>query len=328
MMQEAKGDTQVAHPWVADGLRNVRVGVQFLDDCADWTQYLDYAQLVEELGFDSLWIADHPMIATDCWTTLAALAVSTRRIRLGSLVSCIYYRNPALLARIAAEVDRLSKGRLILGLGIGDIPFEFAQMGLPFPSARERLETLEEVIHVVKGVWDTTPFTYKGKYVQVQQAQLPFGPVQQPYVPMLIAGGGERGTLRLVAQYADASNFGAHVFTGGASRVEDVVRKCDVLRSHCDMLERPVNSILRTHITLPLVLGETPSAIAAKHEVVPTMLREMFQSSAVAVTPREAIAYYRALIQAGMQYFIIGTWPNDVETLQLFSQQVVPTLTC
>src|SRR5260370_33516361 len=104
MMQEAKGDTQVAHPWVADGLRNVRVGVQFLDDCADWTQYLDYAQLVEELGFDSLWIADHPMIATDFWITLAALAVSSRTIRLGSLVCCFHHRYHALRASLAAEI--------------------------------------------------------------------------------------------------------------------------------------------------------------------------------------------------------------------------------
>ena len=237
-MQEVEKDLQGVHPWVAEGLRKVRFGVTF-PPCFDWAEYHRWVQIAEELDFDSLWVADHPMDAADCWTTLAALAVTTRRIRLGSLVSCIFYRHPVLLARMAADVDRLSGGRLILGLGIGDIPFEFAQMGLPFLSTRERQEALEETIQVVRGVWGMVPYTYKGKYTQVQQAHLPFGPVQQPHVPLLIAGGGERVTLRQVAQYADASNFGPHVYTGGASRVEDVIRKCHALRAHCEALNRP-----------------------------------------------------------------------------------------
>lgn len=326
MMQEAKKDVQVAHPWVADGLRKVRVGVTFLDSCADWAQYHDCVQLAEGLGFDSIWVSDHPMLGVDCWTALAALAVTTHSIRLGSLVSCILYRNPLLLARLAADVDRLSNGRLILGLGIGDLPFEFAQLGLPFPSTRERQEALEEAVQVVKGVWGTAPFTSKEKYAQVQQVHLPFGPVQQPHVPLLIGGGGERVTLHQVAQYADASNFGAHAFTGGASRIEDVVRKRNVLLAHCETLERPANSILRTYLTLPLILGETSSTIAAKQEIIPADQREWYQSSIVAVTPHEAIAYYNALVQAGIQYFIIGIYLHDIETLQLFHQHVIPTL--
>jgi alkanesulfonate monooxygenase SsuD/methylene tetrahydromethanopterin reductase-like flavin-dependent oxidoreductase (luciferase family) len=325
-MSQAQQTGWVAHPWVVAGQRKVRAGVHLMDPCDDWTQYLACAKAAEELGFDAIWVADHPMITADCWTTLAALAVSTRSIRLGSLVSCIFYRNPALLARIAADVDRLSQGRLILGLGIGDLPFEFAQMGLPFPGARERQEALEEVIQVVKGLWGTTPFTYEGKHAQVRQANPPFGPVQQPHIPLLIAGGGEQVTLCQVALHADASNFGAHVYTGGAARSEDIVRKCNVLRAHCEQLGRSPDSILRTHVTLPLVLGETPAAIAARQEGVPPALREMFRSGTLEVTPPEAIEHYHALVQAGMQYFIIGVWPNDVETLQLFSQQVAPAL--
>src|SRR6266705_1475890 len=165
------------------------------------------------------------------------------------------------------------------------------------------------------------PFTYKGKYTQVEQIHLPFGPIQQPRIPLLIAGGGERVTLRQVAQYADASNFGPHVYTGSARSVEDVVRKCNVLCAYCEEFGRPSDSILRTHITLPLVLGETPAAIAAKQEKVPASLRKMLQSGTLTVTLHEAIAYYRALVQAGIRYLIIGVWLNDVETLQLFSQQ-------
>jgi alkanesulfonate monooxygenase SsuD/methylene tetrahydromethanopterin reductase-like flavin-dependent oxidoreductase (luciferase family) len=199
-------------------------------------------------------------------------------------------------------------------------------MGLPFPSTRERQEALEETIDIVRGVLSTTPFSYQGKYMQVQQAHLPFGPVQHPSIPLLIAGGGERVTLRQVAQYADASNFGPHPFTGSASRVEDVIRKCQALRAHCETFHRPVEAIARTHITLPLVLAETPEAIAAKQEAAPADLRELLASGTVAVTPQEAIAYYAALVQAGIQYFIIGIWPDDLETMHLFSQHVLPML--
>jgi alkanesulfonate monooxygenase SsuD/methylene tetrahydromethanopterin reductase-like flavin-dependent oxidoreductase (luciferase family) len=326
-MQETDKDTRAIHPWVAEGLQKVRVGVHFMDSGADWKQYQGWVQIAEELGFDSAWVADHPTIIADCWTSLAALAMTTRSIRLGSLVSCVYYRNPILLARMAADVDRLSGGRLILGLGIGDFPFEFARLGLPFPSTRERQEALEETIQVVQGVWGTTPFTYQGKYAQVREFNLPFGPAQQPHVPILIAGGGERVTLRQVAQYADASNFGPHIHTGSASRLEDVTRKFDALRAHCETFERPVDSILRTHVTLPLVLGETSAAIAAKLAAAPAHLREMFRPGTVAVTIDEAITYYHNLVQAGLQYFILGIFPNDLETLHLFNQKVLPALT-
>src|SRR5205807_1220122 len=115
----------------------------------EWSETLEFALRAEELGFDAYWANDHPTRSMDCWTTLAALAMATRKIRLLSLVSCIYYRSPALLARHAADVDRLSNGRLILGVGIGDDVPEFAQLRLPFPPPRERQEALEETIQIV-----------------------------------------------------------------------------------------------------------------------------------------------------------------------------------
>lgn len=325
-MQRADKEMQVVHPWVAEGSQKIRVGVSFLGPCTDWKQYSRWVQTAEELGFDSYWLPDHPAILSDCWTMLAALAVTTSRIRLGTLVNCIFYRNPVLLARMAADVDRLSGGRLILGLGMGDLPFEFTQMGIPYPATRERQEALEETIQVLRGLWGAQPFTYHGKYTQVEQCFLPVGPVQQPRVPLLIAGGGERVTLRQVAQYADASNFGPHRDTGSAFSAEDVVRKCHVLRAHCEDLARPADAVLRTHITIPLVMGETQAAIAAKQAAAPSYLRDPFLSSERAVTPSEAIEYYRALIQAGIQYLIITLWQNDLETLHMLAHQVIPAL--
>src|SRR6185436_10332788 len=109
---------RVAHPWVADGQGKIRFAVGS-GPFADWAERLEFVRMAEDLGFDACWAYDHPTRLADCWTTLAALAVATKKIRLLSLVSCIYYRSPILLARQAADVDRLSGGRLILGIGIG-----------------------------------------------------------------------------------------------------------------------------------------------------------------------------------------------------------------
>ena len=129
---------RAVHPWVAEQEHRVRFGI-YNGPLADWPALRAHARDVERLGFDSLWIGDHTMLyPVDCWTTLAALAVHTERLRLGPLVSCIYYRSPALLARMAADVDRLSRGRLVLGLGIGDLPKEFEQLGLTEPPFAER----------------------------------------------------------------------------------------------------------------------------------------------------------------------------------------------
>jgi alkanesulfonate monooxygenase SsuD/methylene tetrahydromethanopterin reductase-like flavin-dependent oxidoreductase (luciferase family) len=127
MMQGTSMDTQDIHPWVAEGLQKIRVGVSFLGSGIDWKQFYDGVQAAEELGYDSIWVPDHPIILPDCWTILAALAVTTRRMWLGAFVDCVFFRHPLLLARMAGDVDRWSGGRLVLGLGIGDIPFEFDQ---------------------------------------------------------------------------------------------------------------------------------------------------------------------------------------------------------
>jgi alkanesulfonate monooxygenase SsuD/methylene tetrahydromethanopterin reductase-like flavin-dependent oxidoreductase (luciferase family) len=174
------------HPWVASGLGRTRwaIGPAFLNE---WSEIRAFVQRAEALGFDACWANDHPNRLMDCWTALSALAVATERIRLISLVSCIYYRSPYLLARQAADVDRLSEGRVVLGIGSGwDAP-EFAQMCVPMPSTAIRQETMQETLQIVRGLWRGEPFTFTGKYRQVKEAALRVLPVQQPYVPILIA---------------------------------------------------------------------------------------------------------------------------------------------
>src|SRR6266851_4948261 len=147
----------VTHPWVAQGQGVARFGILIFPLPSDWSMVVAMAQLLEELEFDSLWVGDHPTNRSDCWTTLAALAMVTTRIRLGSLTSCVFYRHPTVLARMAADVDRMSNGRLVLGLGIGDYAEEFAQLGLTFPNVRGRQLALEETIQILRGVWSESP---------------------------------------------------------------------------------------------------------------------------------------------------------------------------
>jgi len=315
---------RATHPWVAEGQHSVRFAIvgAFLKD---WPARLAFVQRAEELGYDAYWANDHPTRSMDCWTTLAALAMATRKIRLISLVSCIYYRSPALLARVAADVDLLSGGRLVLGLGIGDDTREFARLQLPFPPIRERQESLEETLQIVQGLWNAAPFSYDGRYFKVADAGVAPRPPQQPHVPILIGGGGERVTLRQVAQYADMSNFGAHEWSGGAYDVEDVRRKCEALRRHCAALGRPYASVLRSHYTPLLVLAGTRAALERKRGVT-RIPDPQLHTVPLFATPREAIAHYQALADAGMQYFLAQVSGDDDETVRLFADEVIPAI--
>jgi alkanesulfonate monooxygenase SsuD/methylene tetrahydromethanopterin reductase-like flavin-dependent oxidoreductase (luciferase family) len=323
-MQETSGLTRVAHPWVTAGQGRIRFGVGQISPLDDWPAYLEVVRLAEELGFDSYWTYDHPSRGAECWTSLAAAATATTRIRVGTIPSCIYYRSPVVLARAAADVDRISKGRLVLGLGIGDDAPECAAMGLPFPSVRERLRAMDETVQIVQGVWGEQPFSFQGGQFQVAGVRVAPGPMQRPHVPLMICGGGERVTLRQVAQYGDVSNFAAHAWAGGAFTLDDVRRKYEALRRHCDAVGRPYESIMRTYLDIPVVLAKTHTALQAKLDAIPVGIRTHFQSSTLAATPDEAITHFRDLAGAGVQYFVVALYGHDIETVRLLGQEVLP----
>jgi alkanesulfonate monooxygenase SsuD/methylene tetrahydromethanopterin reductase-like flavin-dependent oxidoreductase (luciferase family) len=327
-----------AHPWIAEADSRVRFGI-FGGPGDAWVRE------VERLGFDSFWVGDHPAGSQgDCWTRLAGLAGLTERIRLGPLVSCVYYRPPFLLARDAADVDQLSGGRLVLGLGSGDHPREFQQLGLGDPPLRARDAALVETAQFVRALWRGETVTMHGSYVHAEGAKLPSLPVQQPYVPMLIAGGGERRTLLRVAEHADACNFGPTSGTGSAWTDVDVKRKLEALRGHCATVGRPYNSVLCSHFTFPLIAAETEAALDAKlagrgdaaqlaeaqrEPGLPRLVTAHFDWGVdiayviVAGTPAQLIAYYRRLVEAGMRYFIVSCG-SDMETLRILAQDVMP----
>jgi alkanesulfonate monooxygenase SsuD/methylene tetrahydromethanopterin reductase-like flavin-dependent oxidoreductase (luciferase family) len=325
--------TQIAfpspvHPWVAEAERRIRFGIvhPLLGSDLAWPEVNRCVQQAEALGFDSYWFSDHPLLNADCWTRIAALAATTRAIRLGTMVTCIYYRHPVLLARIVADIDRMSDGRVVLGVGMGDFAPEFAQLGLPFPPTPARQEALEEAIDIVRGVWGEEPFTLDGEHFQVHGARIEPPPAQQPRVPILIAGAGERVTLRQVAAFANASNFGPNPHTGAVFGVEAARRKFAVLREQCARIGRPFGSILRTYWSPPVILAETGDELRQKTAAISADEHRFYGDQMTIGTPEEVIPHFQRLIDAGFQYFILHT-RADLETARLLAERVLPALT-
>ncbi|MBO0780523.1 MAG: LLM class F420-dependent oxidoreductase, partial [Ktedonobacteraceae bacterium] len=213
------------------------------------------AQAADASGYESVWVGDHfhtsPSSQTalfECWTTTAALARDTKRVRIGQMVTGNSYRHPALLAKMASTVDVLSHGRLTFGIGTGWYEPDYRAYGYEYPSAPERLRQLREAIQVILALWTQDEATFEGSYYQVHGAiNQPKG-VQQPHIPLLIAGSGEQVTLKLVAQYGDTCNIFGNPDT--------VAHKFAVLKKHCESVGRDYNSIHRT-VQVLCALGDT-----------------------------------------------------------------------
>ncbi|MFN8476022.1 MAG: LLM class flavin-dependent oxidoreductase [Anaerolineae bacterium] len=322
-------------PWVEANRSQIGFALQVfpIDTKTDPARHLLAAgQLADSLGFDAFFLGDHPAWALECWVHMAALAVKTTRIRLGIAVSAIPFRQPVMTARLAADLDNLSHGRLILGLGIGWDGNEFANLGLPFRPASERQAGLEEAITIIRGVWGSEPFTYHGRYYQTTNAQITPPPVQRPGPPIMIGGGGERVTLRQVAEYADACNlpaFGSG-FINGAATVAAVRQKLAALRRHCEAVGRPFDTVLRTLSIGWLILAEDDAGVQAKlQHYFPEGLEKRYSGAwrdfVMAGTPDDIVAQYQALADAGIQYFIVETLDAaDEETMRLLAERVVP----
>jgi F420-dependent oxidoreductase-like protein len=199
-------------------------------------------------------------------SSLSALAALVPRIRLGTIVLSNTFRHPGVLAKASAQIDIISGGRLVLGLGTGWYAGEHEAYGIPFPPMRERLERLDEACRVIRSLWTERRSTFKGRYYQLSDAPLEPKPVQTPHPPLMIGGGGERVTLRLVAAHADACNF------FGGPKVS--ARKGAILDQHCAAIGRDPKTIRRTaNMLLPFTtnprevdrLAETLATVFGDH---------------------------------------------------------------
>jgi F420-dependent oxidoreductase-like protein len=283
---------------------------------AQWTEnhgFVWFSVMDHLIQIGGVGAPDEPFM--EGWTVLSALAAVTSRIRLATLATSVGYRNPAHLAKIAACVDLISRGRLTLGIGAGYFETEYRQYGWEFPERPAvRIRQMEEAVRLIHAMWTETRTTFHGRYFHVVDAILEPKPVQRPRPPVMIAGGGEQLTLRAVARLADACNFGGEP--------EMVKHKLAILRGHCDAAQRDYNAIEKTHNNSWL-LAPDETAVAAKRQRLAARgpLRGFVGTVSQAV---DLIGQYQ---DAGVQLLINSDYRNDAETNELLASEIMPHFT-
>src|SRR5688572_20236047 len=281
----------------------------------------------ENSGIDSFWVMDHfhqiqfvgrpeePML--EGWTVISMLAAITTKIKLGTLVTGVIYRYPSVLAKIAATLDVLSKGRLFMGIGAGWNEQESLAYGISFPSNQERMLRLEEAIQVIRKMWTEEPYaSFNGKYYQIRNAYCNPKPIQKPSPPILVGGSGERKTLKIVAKYADACNlFGSP---------ETVRKKLDVLKDHCKSVGRDYDSILKTKLGAIIIDDNKEMAKNRVQQALMGIPEEQIKEFVIYGTPEDVSRQIEILEQAGIQYLIVDLEPDrELEAIDTFASKII-----
>ena len=283
------------------------------------------AQEADKGRWDSIWVYDHfhtvpepKLEATfECWTITSTLVRDTKRVRVGQMVGCNGYRNPALYAKIASTVDVASRGRLNAGIGAGWYEHEWKAYGYGFPELRERMGMFKEACEIVHKMWSEDYPTFKGKYYSIDRPINEPKGVQKPHIPLWIGGSGERVTLKLVAQFGDACNIGGDP--------ETIRHKLGVLREHCNAAGRNYDDIIKSSEANVLVIakGEDPEKVAAR-----ARRDESFREGTLVAEADRVAAHLESMIEAGIDYFIIyiPAVAYDHEPMQRFESEVIPRL--
>ena len=292
-----------------------------------WAKAVEVATLAEELGLDSLWVYDHfhnvptPAHETvfECWTTLAAISQRTSRIKLGQMVGCAPYRNPGYLAKVTSNIDVLSGGRLIWGIGAGWYEHEFRGYGYDFPKAAERIAVLRETVEIVKAMWTESDVRYEGKHFSLHGAQCDPKPLQQPHPQILIGGGGEQLTLRVVARHADASNFGG--------KPQEWQHKAEVLQRHCDDVGRDYDDIQKTWSPEIFIREDEKTIVDGGSRSFWGEPFDSWSAGNLVGTPDQVVEKIGQYVELGCTGFYpwCSDYP-DTETVRLFAEKVVPQL--
>ncbi|WP_110590018.1 LLM class F420-dependent oxidoreductase [Microbacterium suaedae] len=323
--------------FIPQGWRFDLVGI---DPAEQWNTMRGLAQRADDGPWESIWVYDHfhttPVPSEEAtheaWTLMSAFAASTSRIRLGQMCTCMGYRNPAYLAKVAATVDHVSNGRLEMGIGGGWYEHEWRAYGYGFPEVPDRLRALREGVEIMKQAWETGSATLDGRYFQVDGAIVQPQPLQDPAIPFWIAGGGEKVTLKIAAKYAQYTNF-----AGGD--IETFRHKDQVLRGHCDALGRDHTEITRT-TDINVIIGETEAEVADRVAAVGARLKphlgEKYEGAMknygadvpTVGTVEQVTEHLHAMKAAGVDY-TIAYFPEmayDTAGVELFEKKVIPEL--
>ena len=324
--------------FVPQGWRHDLVGIEPADQ---WEAMKGLAQHADAGPWESIWVYDHfhtvpvpsDQATHEAWSLMAAFAATTSRIRLGQMCTCMSYRNPAYLAKVATTVDIISGGRAEMGIGAGWYQHEWEAYGYGFPRAGERLARLDEGVQIMKQAWETGTATLHGEHYQVDGALFYPQPLQVGGPPLWIAGGGEKVTLRIAAQYAAYTNF--------AGNPEEFAHKSALLEQHCIDQGTSFKAIVRSS-NYNTVIASTESEVADRLDAIEArvlpflgeeettkFMSEYRSGTALGVgTPEQVVEKLRHMESLGLGY-AIHYFPEaayDRSGIELFEREVVPAL--
>lgn len=278
--------------------------------------------------WDSIWVFDHfhtvpkPTMETtfECWTITATLARDTARVKVGQMVTCNGYRNPALLAKIASTVDVTSHGRLYCGFGAGWYEHEWRAYGYGFPETRERMGMFREAVEIIHRMWTEDAPEFRGKYYTIDKPINEPKGVQRPHIPLWIGGSGEQVTLKLVARFGDACNIGGSP--------DNVRHKLAVLKGHCDAVGRDYAEIVKSsNLTTHFITqGVDPERATERARNATGQTYEEYARTVLVGTPAAVIERIGQLVDAGIEYVIVN-FPRvayDHEPMHRFVSDVMP----
>lgn len=305
-----------------------------------WSVMRDLATYADNSTWDSVWVYDHfhtVPVPTDeatheAWSLMSAFAATTERVKLGQMCTAMSYRNPAYLAKVAATVDVISGGRTQMGIGGGWYEHEWRAYGYGFPSAGERLGRLDEGVQIMRDAWRDGRVTFDGKYYQVDDAIVAPTPPQEGGLPLWIAGGGEKVTLRIAAKYAQYTNF--------SSAPAEFERKSQILAGHCGEVGTDYGAIVRSANVNSVIAGSESEvkdrlrAIRdrqvpkAGEDAVDAMLSNVASPDSATGTPEQVVERLTRLRDLGCEYAILY-FPEaayDRSGIELFEREVIPAL--
>jgi F420-dependent oxidoreductase-like protein len=305
-----------------------------------WRVMSDLATYADNGAWDSLWVYDHfhtVPVPTDeatheAWSLMAAYAATTSRIKLGQMCTAMSYRNPVYLAKVAATADIISGGRVQMGIGGGWYEHEWLAYGYGFPSAGVRLARLDEGVQIMRDAWRDGRVTFKGKHYQVDDAIVAPKPLQDGGLPLWIAGGGEKVTLKIAAKYAQYTNFTAEP--------EGFVHKSKILEEHCADVGTDYGAIVRS-ANFNAIVGSSDAEVAervervrarqiakANPEAVEAMLATATSPDSASGTPEQIVERLTRMRDLGCEYAILY-FPEaayDRSGIELFEREVIPAL--
>jgi alkanesulfonate monooxygenase SsuD/methylene tetrahydromethanopterin reductase-like flavin-dependent oxidoreductase (luciferase family) len=306
----------------------IKIGALCWNQYADWPDLLEAGRRAERLGYDSLWTWDHlyPIVGSsrgpifEGWLTLAAWAQATERIRIGLMVGANTFREPTLTAKMAATFDHISGGRAIFGIGAAWFGEEHKAFGLRYGDGPpDRLRWLREALPVMVGMLrNETPTAAGPRYAAKKVRNLP-APLQDR-MPILIGGGGEKVTLRLVAEYADMHDVGGSL--------DNVRRKNRVLREHCERIGRDFDSIELTQGTGVVVIRDSRAEARRVFEgIFERNGRARLWTDQPVGTPEDVVEHLAPFVAEGRRHLVMGTpSPFDEESMTRFATEVTPLL--